>query len=84
MSPPGEFYGKRVYAELAKEGKDYAAESWEKSRIKKNRAERRRAERVAREAQSEQPNGRRGRRTRRDLPAKDEPFGRFKKKKGRK
>ena len=79
-----EFYGKRVYAELAKEGKDYAAESWEKSRIKKNRAERRRAERAAREAQSEQPHGRRGRRTRRDLPPKDEPYGRFKKKKGRK
>ena len=76
-----DFYGKRIYAELAVEGKDYAAQSWEKTRVKKKRAERRRTERAA--LDQEQPYGRRGRRSRRD-DKPEEPFARFRKKKGRK
>ena len=79
-----DFYGKRIYAELAQEGKDYAAESWEKIRVKKNRAERRRAEREAREAQGEPARGRRGRQRKSRPDSAEEPFARFKRKKGRK
>ena len=79
-----DFYGKRIYAELAQEGKDYAAESWEKIRVKKNRAERRRAEREARETAGGAPQGRRGRQRKSHPDTQDESFARFKKKKGRK
>ena len=41
----GEFYGKRLYLEIAVEGKDYASQDNDRVNVKKNRAERRRAER---------------------------------------
>ena len=78
-----DFYGKRIYLEMAVEGKDYATESWEKIRVKRNRAERRRAEREAREAENGGPR----RRSRSGKPRKrdknrdeDKPFAKFRKK----
>ncbi len=85
----GDYYGKRLYLELAQEGKDYAAESWEKISVKRNRAERRRAEREAREAEAGFEGRKRGRsgkprpRNRKDgadAAAAEQPFAKFRKK----
>ncbi len=45
-----DFFGKRVYCEIADKEKDYAALSWEKVKVKKQRAATRKAERDARQA----------------------------------
>ncbi len=76
-----DFYGKRIYAELAQEGKDYGTLTWEKTSVKRNRAERRRAERAEREKQAGAPLGRRGAARHQRAPKPDdEPFAKFKKK----
>ena len=81
----GDYYGKRLYLEIAKEGKDYAAESWEKTSVKRNRAERRRAEREARVGEQGDESRKRGRsgkpRPRNKKGGSDEaPFSKFRKK----
>ena len=68
-----DFYGKRLYLEIAVEGKDYAgqtnAESKEqRAEIKKNRAERRRAEREQRDKEGKpEKKARKDRKPRKDV-----------------
>ena len=80
-----DFFGKRLYLEIAKEGKDYAASSWEKTSVKRNRAERRRAEREAQEAEQgfeSRKHGRSGKPRPRNRKGDndDVPFSKFRKK----
>ncbi|MBP3738428.1 MAG: DEAD/DEAH box helicase [Muribaculaceae bacterium] len=81
-----DFYGKRLFLEMAVEGKDYATMSWEKIKVKRNRAERRRAEREAREADQGSIPRRKGRSGKprprhKDRDSQEQPFARFRKKK---
>ena len=52
----GDFYGKRLYLEIAVEGKDYATQAKDDFyAVKKNRAQRRRAEQATRDAAPDTP-----------------------------